>query len=118
MYGTQYGSLHGCLPPSTDANGSAAICTGVSQDDHATLCRGCTGRVVHRQSGQGLTAPRRGTPLLLRIHNMQHLRWAVSPAILVGSVAVRSTRKDRTMKFGLMYEIQVPEPHYDGIEHE
>jgi alkanesulfonate monooxygenase SsuD/methylene tetrahydromethanopterin reductase-like flavin-dependent oxidoreductase (luciferase family) len=23
-----------------------------------------------------------------------------------------------TMKFGLMYEIQIPEPHYDGIEQE
>jgi hypothetical protein len=23
-----------------------------------------------------------------------------------------------TMKFGLMYEIQIPEPHHDGIEHE
>ncbi len=22
------------------------------------------------------------------------------------------------MKFGLMYEIQIPEPHYDGIEQE
>src|SRR3989454_10798437 len=26
--------------------------------------------------------------------------------------------EDRTMQFGLMYEIQVPEPHYDGIEQE
>jgi alkanesulfonate monooxygenase SsuD/methylene tetrahydromethanopterin reductase-like flavin-dependent oxidoreductase (luciferase family) len=26
--------------------------------------------------------------------------------------------EDITMQFGLMYEIQVPEPHYDGIEQE
>src|SRR5262249_6567779 len=27
-------------------------------------------------------------------------------------------RRTRFMKFGLMYEIQIPEPHYDGIEQE
>src|SRR4030095_2910119 len=26
--------------------------------------------------------------------------------------------EDSIMQFGLMYEIQVPEPHYDGIEQE
>ena len=33
-------------------------------------------------------------------------------------VAHRSSEGGRTMKFGLMYETQISEPHYDGIEQE